>query len=61
MQCFLSHWDSPVIVLDHRAHSPDGGQVLVIALGVYEVQGLGAQRVPVGGCEVYGYLKQAGG
>ena len=51
----------PVVVLDHGAHGPDGGQVLIVALGVDEVEGLGGPGVPVGGCEVYGYLKRGCG
>ena len=56
--CVLGCRDSPVVVLDHRAHGPDGGQVLVVALRVDEVEGLGGPGVPVGTCEVYGYLRQ---
>ena len=56
--CVVGCRDSPVVVLDHRAHGPDGRQVLVVALGVDEVEGLGGPGVPVGTCEVYGYLKQ---
>lgn len=46
----------PVIVLDDIAHCPDGRQVLIVALRVDVVEGLGGAGVPVRACEVNGNL-----
>ena len=47
---------SPVIVLDDITHCPDGCQVLVVAVRVDVVEGLGGAGIPVGTCEVDGDL-----
>lgn len=46
----------PVIVLDDVPHRPDSRQVLIVALRVDVVEGLGSVGIPVGSCEVDGDL-----
>ena len=49
--------DQPVVVLTDLAHCDQGLEVLIGLVGVDVMQGATVPGVPVGGCEINGYLK----
>ena len=50
--------DQPVVVLTDLSHCYQGLEVLIGLVGVDVVQGATVPGVPIGGCEINGYLKK---
>ena len=49
--------DQPVVVLTDLSHCDQGLEVLIGLVGVDVMQGATVPGVPIGGCEINGYLK----